>query len=250
MTSSPSSRPPPRRRHRMIDRIAMILDITARSSNGLTLTEIATSVGAPVSTTQALINGLVATGFLEERQARTYVLGTAPHLLNLLAGRRIVSRVAHEQLQELHDLSGLTAVSAVRVGDDVFYVDSVGANDRYNQLTETFVRSSMIYSSTGLVLLAGLPKDEAWSYLASLPESDSSRVARYFELLPQINATGVCAAPGVSKDGDGVAIAVRRRGETVGSVGLIGPAPIIAQRTDELSEMLESRSSWWSAPQE
>ncbi|MCU1513329.1 MAG: IclR family transcriptional regulator, partial [Microbacteriaceae bacterium] len=68
----------------MVDRVAVILDAVARSRQGLTLTELSKAADAPVSSTQGLVNGLVATGFLEER-SRSYILGTAPYLLNLLA---------------------------------------------------------------------------------------------------------------------------------------------------------------------
>ena len=70
----------------MIDRVAAILELVARSGAGLTLTAVAKALNAPVSSVHGLLNGLVAVGYLDERD-RIYTLGTAPYLLNGIAGR-------------------------------------------------------------------------------------------------------------------------------------------------------------------
>jgi DNA-binding IclR family transcriptional regulator len=235
----------PLRRHRTVDRVAMILDVAARSRSGRTLTQLASAIEAPISSTQALVNGLVATGFLEEAAPRTYILGTAPYLLNLLAGRRMVSEVGHDVLERLHERSGLTAVLATNVGDDVFYVDHA-SDDEGAEVTGAFVRSSLLHSSTGMVLLAGMPPSDAWAYLRSLPVDEAWRVERFYAMQPEIVATGICTAPGVSPEGDGVAIAVEVGERTVSAVGLIGPPAEIRARAAELAQLLRYEQERWS----
>lgn len=66
----------PGARHRTIDRAAQILEFAARSQSGATLSEIAKTLGAPVSSVRGLVNGLIATGYLAEHNHR-YVLGSA-----------------------------------------------------------------------------------------------------------------------------------------------------------------------------
>lgn len=56
-----------RPRHRMIDRVAAIMELVARSGSGMTLTAVAKALDAPISSTQGLFNGLVAVGYLDER---------------------------------------------------------------------------------------------------------------------------------------------------------------------------------------
>lgn len=234
-----------RPRHRMIDRMATILDAAARSSDGLTLSEFARVIGAPVSSTQGLVNGLVATGFLDERD-RSYTLGGAPYLLNLIAGRRFVSQVTSEALDELRAATGLTATLAIAVGWNAFYVDHSSSDQRWAYVAENYVRRALIQSSSGLVLMAGMEKRDVWTYLRSLPESEAWRIERYFQLLPEIERDGVCVAPRVAPDGDAVSVAIRERGRIVGAVGLGGSVEEIAERTEELVALLTARAAEWA----
>jgi DNA-binding IclR family transcriptional regulator len=234
----------PRRRHRTVDRIASILEFAARSDGGVTLSEIARSLDAPISSVQSLVDGLVASGYLDER-VRSYTLGGAPYLLNRLAGRAPVSSVTHEHLEAIHLRTGLTTVLSVAVAADVFYVDFCSTDPRFAYLAENYVRRSLIGTSSGWVLLAGMEKRDLWRYLSNLPSSDQHLVDRFFASLPLIEKTGVCAAPQTSLQGDGVSIAVREGGKTVAAVGIIATREEIAARRDVLVEVLENSSRTW-----
>ena len=134
---------PVRKRHRMIDRVAGILELVARNHDGLTLTELARMLDAPLSSLQGLVNGLVAAGYLDEYDRR-YHLGGAPYLLNLMAGRHLVTRVGHRELEAVHADAGLTTLLSVVVGQGVFYVDSCSSTPRYDYLAKNLVRRSLI----------------------------------------------------------------------------------------------------------
>lgn len=235
---------PRRARHRTVDRIAAILEFAARSHDGTTLSEIAKNLAAPVSSVQGLVNGLVAAGYLDE-QDRRYHLGSAPYLLNRLAGRQPVATVSHADLETIHRRTGLTTVLSIAVGPNVFYVDYCSTDPRFAYLAENYLQRSLIRTSAGWVLLAGWEKRDLWAYLRGLAEPDLPLVDRFFAALPAIEDTGVCAAPGASEHGDGVSVAVREQGRTVAAVGVISTADEIARRSAELASALtEAARSW------
>ncbi len=229
----------------MVDRVARILEIVARSKTGMTLTEVATELEAPVSSVQSLLNGLVATGYLDER-SKVYRLGTATYLLNSIAGRPAVSRVMHSDLQSIHDETGMTTLLAISVGTAIYFVDYVGAGERYAYLAEQHVRRSMIRTSAGVVMLADMPRRDVWAYFDSLDESDSARVETYFRIYQEVKATGICAAPGLAADGDGISIAVRERGRVVAAVSAVGTREDVRANEEAIVACLKRHAQRWN----
>ena len=229
----------------MVDRVAAILELIARSPAGMTLTAVAKALDAPVSSTQGLLNGLVATGYLDERD-RIYTLGTAPYLLNVIAGRPPVTSVSHAQLEELHAEVGQTVALATDVGDDLFYFDHVSSDPHYAYLGENRVRRSLLRTSAGWLLLADREKRDLWSYLNSRPEADADARRKFLDRLDELRETGVCAAPGVAADGgDGVSVALREGGRTIATVGVIASEETITDRADEFTEVFLRHASRW-----
>ncbi len=244
----PSDRMPhdrPRPRHRMIDRAATILDLAARSRNGITLTEFARQLGAPVSSVQSLVNGLVANGYLDERDRR-YVLGPAPFLLTRLAGRLPVTSVTHADLTAMHAQTQLTAVLAIAVGGELYYVDYASSDPQYAYLAEGFVRRSLIRTSAGWVLLAGMERRDLWTQLSALPPEDADLVDRFLRQLPQIQRDGLVVTPGVSAEADGISVAVAEDGQTVAAVGIMGDPREVDRRKKELIAILTRHRTAWS----
>jgi DNA-binding IclR family transcriptional regulator len=228
----------------MIDRVAIILELAARSRHGITLTEFARELAAPVSSIQGLVNGLAATGYLDERDRR-YLLGPAPFLLTRLAGRLPVTTVSHDDLVSMHEETGMTAVLAIVVGSDLYYVDYASADPRYAYLAERFVRRSLIRTSAGWVLLAGMERRDLWAQLGALPPEDADLVGRFFRELPQIQRDGLAVAPGVSAEADGLSVAVTEDGETVAAVGIMGDPREVDQRKEELIAVLARHRAQW-----
>ncbi|WP_091794724.1 helix-turn-helix domain-containing protein [Prauserella marina] len=246
MSTHPTPQGRPRPRHRMVDRMATILDLAARSTHGVTLTEFARALDAPLSSVQGLVNGLVATGYLEERD-RKYSLGPAPFLLTRLTGRPAVTSVTHEDLVALHSETGLTAVLAIVVGSDLYYVDYASSDARYAYLADSFVRRSLIRTSTGWILLAGMEKRDLWAQINALPPSESELVHRFLGELTRIQREGIVAAPRASTEADGVSVAVVEDGTTVAAVGIMGGYDEIAERERELIAALTARRAEWEA---
>ncbi|MFC0449297.1 IclR family transcriptional regulator [Rhodococcus jostii] len=234
-----------RARHRTVDRIASILECAARSRDGVTLSAIAKELAAPVSSIQSLVNGLVSAGYLDEHDRR-YSLGSAPYLLNRLAGRQPVAAVTHTDLEQIHHRTGLTTVLSIAVGPNIFYVDYCSSDPRFAYLAENYVRRSLIRTSGGWILLAGMEKRDLWAYIRNLPEDEQPLADRFFAALPEIEQTGICASPNASEQGDGVSIAVRENGRIVATVGVIAPHAVITQDRDRLVDILKQGAQGWS----
>lgn len=235
--------------HRMVDRVATIVETVARSE-GMSLTEIAHQVQAPVSSVQGLVNGLVATGYLDER-ARTYRLGVTPYFLNLLAGRVVTTRVEHQDLVDLReDLGGSAGVVlAVPIGADIAYLDHSSTEPRTAYLAERFLRRSMIRATTGWVLLASWQERDLWAYLDSLGHEDDQRVEGLLAALPGIREHDVAVLPGAAEGGevDGIAVPVREGGRVVASVGVVMRRGDLVPRRDEVVESLQRHAKSWHA---
>lgn len=211
----------------------------------MTLTAVAKTLDAPVSSTQSLLNGLVATGFLDERE-RVYTLGTAPYLLNVLAGRPPVTNVSHEQLRAVHAEIGATVALATDVGDDLFYVDHVATDSNYAYLAENRLRRSLLRTSAGWLLLADREKRDIWSYLNSRSAADADARDRFLGRLDELRRTGVCIAPDVAVDGgDGVSVALRENGRTIATVGVISEQEQIREQSDALVDILLRHAASW-----
>ena len=237
----------PRPRHRMVDRVAEILDLAARRPHGVTLTEMARVLEAPLSSIQGLTNGLVATGFLEERD-RLYTLGPAPHFLTRLAGTPASDVVKHEDLKDIHERTGLTTVLAVLVGADLYYVDHASTSPAYAYLAENYVKRSVLRCSSGWVLLAGMEKRDLWSRLSAARDQDEPLVERFLADLPTIRETGLVVTPDVSEvEIEGVATAVTVEGRTVAAVACIGEHAEINKQAEQIVDVLQEARQRWSA---
>lgn len=229
----------------MVDRVSAILEAAARSRAGLTLTELADHIDAPLSSTQGLANGLVSTGYLIERD-RTYHLGPAPFFLTRLAGASPVDAVSNDHLQEIHAATGHTVVLAIAVGDGLYYVDHVAESARYSYLAENFIKRSLIRASSGWILLSGMSRRDLWSYLSLLPTEDEPFADEFLDSLRQIQADQIVIAPAVSTTGiEGIATSVTAEGEIIGSVAVIGDHEEILNDAQDISSiLLDYREKW------
>jgi DNA-binding IclR family transcriptional regulator len=221
------------------------MEAAARSRSGLTLTELASRVDAPLSSTQGLANGLVATGYLIER-GRTYYLGPAPFFLTRLAGASPVDAVSHEHLEEIHTATGHTVVLAIAVGDSLYYVDHVAESARYSYLAENFVKRSLIRASSGWILLSGMTRRDLWSYLSTLAAEDEPYAGEFLDSLTRIQRDHIVVAPAVSASGiEGIATSVTAEQEVIGSVAVIGDHDEILRDADKITSiLLEYKERW------
>ena len=231
----------------MIDRVAEILDLAARRPHGASLTELARILDAPLSSVQGLANGLVATGYLEERD-RIYTLGPAPHFLTRLAGTPDSDVVTHEDLEEIHEQTGMTTVLGIIVGSDLYYVDHASTSPTYGYLAENYVKRSLLRCSSGWALLAGMERRDLWARLGAARDQDQPLVERFLQELPDIQRDGFVVTPAVSEvEIEGIATAVQVDGRTVAAVACIGDHDEVRDRTDAIVDVLRDKRERWGS---
>lgn len=174
--------------HRTVDRVAQLLDAVVARPEGATLTVLARAVGAPVSSVQKLVDGLVAVGYLDE-EGRRYRLGPAPSVLSVRAGRPSV-RVRHADLAALSEQVGLPTQLAVRVGDDAVWVDRAGADEALDYALSSRARHPLTESAAGRVLLAHLPPAVRRTVVARARPDDPGGVVALLDAADRIRRDG------------------------------------------------------------
>src|SRR5690242_4009833 len=115
----------PPRHHRTVDRVVAILEMAARSSQGVTLSSLSDHLGAAKSSVQELTNGLIASGYLVEQDQRMH-LGPGPFVLTLLGNRAAALGLRHETIERLRAKLGHGVLVGIGMGDSVVYVDYSG----------------------------------------------------------------------------------------------------------------------------
>ncbi|MGC2939912.1 IclR family transcriptional regulator [Brevibacterium sp. FAM 24638] len=241
----PSVRVPPLR-HRMIARVAEILELAARESDGLSLTEFAQLLAAPVSSVQSLVNGLVETDYLT-KTGRKYVLGPAPFILNLIARRSPINVVKHDDLELLHKETGRTAFLGIVVAGRVIYIDHVSANPAFAYLAETHAPRPLLRTAAGRVLLANMDKRPLFEILRRVDQRDQNLVEPFLEEVPSILDQDLAISRGLATaDHWTVAVPVRENGATVAALGISGTPEQMRNDLDRIGQLLLDRVRGWS----
>jgi DNA-binding IclR family transcriptional regulator len=169
-----------------------------------------------------LVNGLVATGFLDRNGSR-YFLGPAPYVLTLQARQNLARLVLHSDLTNLAEDGGHTVLFAVRIGDDVVTIDEAGNQPVLQYLARTRQRVPLLASSVGRVILAALPDDDMHDYLRRSSHQDLVR--EFVNELTEIRRTGVSVSvwpdppPGGDPEGSTGVVATVVRDHTGRVVG-------------------------------
>lgn len=225
--------------HRAVDRIAEILEAVVTERTGLTLTQLALRLHAPVSSVQKLVNGLVAVGYLEEDDKR-FRLGAAPYLLAMRSGQRLVSTVNHADLVDLHRRTGLSAVLAVRTGDTSVYADWAGTDDPFNYLTVQQLRTPLPETAVGRVLLAFMPDRERHEIVAAQFPDDRAGALAVLTELSRVREAGYTSGDSgpMLRGIASVAAPVWEQGAVVGAVALAGPHDPAAEKLPGVVDLL------------
>ncbi|WP_224387937.1 IclR family transcriptional regulator [Pseudonocardia sp. ICBG1293] len=235
-----------RKRHRTVDRVAGLLEAAARRPDGSTLSSLARRVGAPVSSVQKLVDGLVAAGNLDERDRR-YTLGPAPWMLAARAGEPPVPAIPHEALDQLARHAGLPVLLAARIGDDAVYLDWAGADEAFDVALSARVRAPLPDTAAGRVLLAHLAAPERKRVALAAHDGDPGAAAALLEACGRIRADGFerGASGALLPGATAVAVALRHDGRVTGALSAaargVGPLP------GEVVDALADAAGAWSS---
>lgn len=224
-----------------------ILEQVAKDPDGLTLTEIARRLEAPVSSIQQLVNGLLAVGYLVEDNKRHYI-GPGVFALTMAADWSLVAPVRHEQIEELASALECRIVLGVMVGESLVYVDSAGESSASRFFARATMRRPLLPAAAGKLMLAGLPDAELFPKLERIAASVSHDVIdRFLNDLAEIRSTGLAWSRAESlPDIDAVATGIAGRGGSLAAaVVATGQSASIRPRLDALGCELHTRVQEW-----
>ena len=236
-----------RQHHRTVDRISAILDSVARSQRGVTLSELAARLEAPVSSIQALINGLVASGYLVEDRKK-FLLGLAPYILNLTAGRPPVRSVTGEDLDKLALAARNAVVLSVPVGDNVFYISRTGpmAVPRLSYVADSHVPRPLVGSTAGRVFLAYMDERERNARLAEASVTHPKEVISFLTELESIKSSGIAAGTALcDQESASLAAPIFEDGQVRAAVTIVGRSGQIEQQFGKLGRLLRQHTQRW-----
>ena len=204
-----------------VERAFAILRCLAGGPAGVSV--IADRVGLPKSTVSRLLSTLQALGAVEQSASGTeYRVGDA--MIDIAAGAvpgRNLIAVARPHLAELVETLGESTGLSVLDGPAVLYLDQVDADNPVLVRDWTGERLPPLNASSGLVLVAHLPKPERERFLATA--SDAEAVRRRLADIVERSYEWTCEEflPGISS----VAAPVfGAGGEVVAAVHAHGPA--------------------------
>ena len=233
--------------HRTVNRIATILDLAARSTDGLTLSDLADRLDAPVSSIQSLVNGLVASGYLIDNRRR-FVLGLAPYLLNLVAGRRPVRTVTDDDLDRLARSARQSVVLGVRIGDHVFYLHRTGplAFPRLAYIADQHVPRPLIVTAAGRLFLAHMEDRDRHARLAAAAVNHPAEVDSFLGELEAIRQSGIARGTDIfGPEVSCLAAPIFEDGVLRATVTVAGPAAEVNQQRRRLERILRDHTHRW-----
>jgi DNA-binding IclR family transcriptional regulator len=178
----------PPRHHRTVDRTVAIMEVASRASSGVSLAELSARLDAPKSSIQELTNGLLATGYLVERERR-FLLGPGAFVLSLHTAGLPLRQVKHEELERAQERVGHSLFVGARVGDDQVFVDQAGEDVLMDFVSSTHPRRPLLTTATGKVILAYIPSGERNEFLRRMDHEQPEVVAAFLEELAEIRAT-------------------------------------------------------------
>jgi DNA-binding IclR family transcriptional regulator len=136
-------------------RVLDVLGAFTDAAPALTLTEISTRTGLPLTTTHRIVGELAAWGALERAESGEYRIGLRLWEVGALAPRGTGLRErAMPFLEDLHEVTRHNVALAVLDGAEVVYVERLSAHDAVSIRSRAGSRLPATATGVGLALLA------------------------------------------------------------------------------------------------
>jgi DNA-binding IclR family transcriptional regulator len=223
--------------HRTVDRVTRILEEVVYKP-GMTFAELARALDAPKSSVYGFIRGLLAKGWLYEQDRRFY-LGPAIYALTLASGHIRAGLVTHADLNALHQESGVAVFLGVPAGDHLIYIAEAGGGAVAGFEARSNIRRTLLTTAGGKALLAAQSDAELKAYLRRRSAEEADRVNAFLGEYEEIRKTRIATNLRLSNTRFAVATTVHNQsGEPVASITLVGPAPKLQPRLQDLSRLL------------
>ncbi len=222
-----------------------VMQLFSAAEPRLSVTEISRRLNMPKSTAHALLNTLLAGGFIEKVGRDLYALGTEVIVLTQKVRVNVEVRDrAAPYLRELADQCGESVYLTIRDGDYVLYLYAIESSRRLIARTAIGDRAYLHSTGVGKAILAALSQEECDDIIArvGLPSVTRHTVgdpAALREVLDQTRARGYSCDNQENEMGNyciGAAL-YDGSGAVLGACSVAGTDPeIIGTRAPELSE--------------
>ncbi|GMA94558.1 putative IclR-family regulatory protein [Pseudolysinimonas kribbensis] len=146
---------------------AILRQVGASASAGVSTSEVAAATGLPRSTAQRVLAALAADGFVDRDTARgRWYLGPEMFLLGAVAAERYdVTATARPVVRALSERTGESAFLSARRGDEtVCLIAQEGSFPLRSHVLHEGIRFPLGVASAGLAILAHLPPAESDAY--------------------------------------------------------------------------------------
>jgi DNA-binding IclR family transcriptional regulator len=205
---------------------------------GITFTELARALDAPKSSVHGFVRGLLAKGWLYESD-KCFYLGPAIYGLTLASGQMQAGSVTQDDLQKLHELTGLSVFLGVQAGDHLIYVSVAGADAQTRFTARTQLRRDLLDAAGGKALLAERPDSQRDAYLRRRSAEKAEKVAGFLSEYRDIKETRIATNTKYGGVQFALATVVRNQfGEAVSAITLVGPAANAVPREADLRKTL------------
>ncbi|MEO7234122.1 MAG: IclR family transcriptional regulator [Lapillicoccus sp.] len=196
----------------------------------LTLTELATRTGLPLSTTHRLVAEVVAWGGVVRRDDGRYAVGRRMWDLGLLAPVQTgLRQVASPFLHDVYAATLATVHLAVRDGHEVLYLERLAGRSSVPIVSTVGTRLPLHCTGVGKVLLAFSPERVQRAVLTAplrrVTRHTVTSPARLADQLARTRADGYASTvEEMSLGACSVAVPVRREDRVVAAVGIVVPS--------------------------
>lgn len=207
----------------VIARAAAIMRTLENAHEGMSLGEIARSVGLARSTVQRIVNALIAEGFIASSGARSLRIGPAIASMAAAAQTSDASALIAPHLRAFGELAGETVDLAVLSGGSAVFVEQVPGRQRLVALSAVGARFPLHCTANGKAMLAALPLSQLDALLAkSAAEHPSHPLRNRKALLRELedvrrthlaydigeHGQGICAIGAALLDRNGAPVAI------------------------------------------
>lgn len=223
--------------HRTINRVTQIVEeVVARP--GITFGELAKTLGAAKSTVHGFVQGLLARGWIYESGGR-YYLGPAVYALSMASGHIRAGVVTYDDLNRIHQATGVPAFLGVQAGEYLIYIAEAGIDPVTGFEAQTRIRRTMLQTAGGKALLASKPHNDIQDFLRRRSGDEGDFVSSFLDEYGSIQETGISTNWRNNGTRFAIATVVRDRNRQVtGAITLVGPTSELEPRRDELAKIL------------
>lgn len=219
--------------HPTVDRVVAILEAVASHPGGIQVADLVRQVNIPKSTAHTLVQGLLATDYLSQRDGTLHI-GTGVEMLSASRAEPALQSLAHAELQRLAAETGETAQLAVRAGDVMLVLDQVESSHEIRYTVPPRARRPLLNTSMGKLFLAELDDTSLEAFLNEQGETESPAARTLYAQRKQIRSEQLAYNDEESVEGVfAMGAAVRGSTETlVAALVVVGPAFRLRPRKD------------------